>query len=184
MPPATAGRMPAATDRWPYPNAPVQSRCRREFAPVNFELLARGPPAVSNQPTKTKPELCVAAAAHLEGVLPKSISATAERGSVSRSMFNRSKTHGISCAHSALRAAAGRRPALRYQSDLCSMDSVKMRPGCDALVAATPVFGLNPGCVSNGLPLGCRCELCENVNNFSSKKFLPVTAFREKIHWS
>ena len=66
MPPATAGRMPAATDRWQYPNAPVQSRCRREFAPVNFELLARGPPAVSNQPTKTKPELCVAAAAHLD----------------------------------------------------------------------------------------------------------------------
>ena len=38
---------------------------------------------------------------------------TAERGSVSRSTFNRSKTHGISCARSALRAAAGRRPALR-----------------------------------------------------------------------
>ena len=47
------------------------------------------------------------------GVLLKSISVTAERGSVSRSTFNRSKTHGISCARSALRAAAGRRPALR-----------------------------------------------------------------------
>jgi hypothetical protein len=42
-------------------------------------------------------QVCVA---HLEGVLSKSISATAERGSVSRSTFNRPKTHGISCARS------------------------------------------------------------------------------------
>ena len=34
------------------------------------------------------------------GVLPKSILATAERGSVSRSTFNRPITHGISCARS------------------------------------------------------------------------------------
>jgi len=34
------------------------------------------------------------------GVLPKLISATAERGSVSRSTFNSPKTHGISCARS------------------------------------------------------------------------------------
>jgi|GEM_PF-1251207 hypothetical protein len=36
----------------------------------------------------------------VQGVLPKSISATAERGSVSRSTFNSPKTHGISCARS------------------------------------------------------------------------------------
>ena len=36
---------------------------------------------------------------------------------------------------------------------------------------------LNASCVSNGSRF---CELCENVNNFS-KKFLPTTAFREKM---
>ena len=48
-----------------------------------------------------------------KGVLPKSISATAERGSVSRSTFNSPKTHGNFLRPFGLRAAAGRRPAFR-----------------------------------------------------------------------
>jgi len=45
---------------------------------------------------------------------------------------------------------------------------------------ATNVLSLppNPGCVPGGLRFR---EFCENVNNFSSKKFLPATAFREKV---
>jgi hypothetical protein len=48
-----------------------------------------------------------------KGRVAQIILETAERGCLSRSTFDNPKTRGISCAHLAIRAAAGGTPALR-----------------------------------------------------------------------
>src|ERR1035437_4368674 len=50
-----------------------------------------------------------------EGRVAQIILETAERGCLSRSTFDNPKTRGISCAHLAIRAAAGGTPGLRVE---------------------------------------------------------------------
>jgi hypothetical protein len=65
----------------------------------------------------------------VKGVLPKSISATAERGCLSRSTFDKPKTRGISCAHSAIRAAAGGRHPRSVSFGQYALDTRAMANG-------------------------------------------------------
>jgi len=153
MPPATAGRDARRYRSMAVPECARSKPLPARICPVNFELLARGPPAVSNQPTKTKPGCACCGGPHLD-IVPgaRVVQLAAAKVPYEPQEHSTCKTFFECCGLG--------QAALRYQSDLCLRDGVKMRPGCDALVAATtPVSVLNPGCVERvtvGLPF-CDC---------------------------
>jgi hypothetical protein len=67
---------------------------------------------------------------------------TAERGCLSRSTFDNPKTRGISCAHSAIQAAAGGTPALRSTMWLlrgCALAALIALVACTTPIGADQV---------------------------------------------
>jgi len=89
------------------------SRCMK-FDPKKLRYSKEGSGRCVSLSTEQKPEgILRRQSSFAEGRVAQIILETAERGCLSRNTFDNPKTRGISCAHLAIRAAAGGTPALR-----------------------------------------------------------------------